>query len=152
MSRSFFVDSLIVKDTPATVVSKTDCAPSHSLGMSMGVGLRQSTPSIRLPAVSHSLPCYPRHPQDMISLCCPLCIHTPHPVVPEGVASVPGIASTFTTASLTSRPVPDYNFHRNTMPALTTKTSKRPKDGITNPALPEQRKPKASPTGKMCSN
>lgn len=151
MSRSFYVDSLIVKDAPTTAVSKSDCVPNHSLGIPLPVGHRHPTSTARLPQVSQSLPCYPRHPQDMLSFCCPLCVHTPHPVVPESVASVPGMVPSFTTSCPTTRPMVDYPFHRSQISVLTTTTKsiKRPKDRVTSPGLQEQRKPKASPAGKL---
>lgn len=151
MSRSFYVDSLIVKDAPTTAVSKSDCVPNHSLGMPLPVGHRHPTSTARLPQVSQSLPCYPRHPQDMLSFCCPLCVHTPHPVVPESVASVPGMVPSFTTSCPTTRPMVDYPFHRRQISVLTTTTKsiKRPKDRVTSPGLQEHRKPKASSAGKI---
>ena len=145
MSRSFYVDSLIVKDVPTTAVSKSDCVPNHSVGMPLPLGHRHSTPTPRL---SQSLPCYPRHPQDMLSFCCPLCVHTPHPVVPESVASVPGMAPSFTTSCPTTRAVVEYPFHRGQASVLTTKSAKRPKERVNSSSLHEQKKPKASPVGK----
>lgn len=145
MSRSFYVDSLIVKDVPTTAVSKSDCVPNHSVGMPLPLGHRHSTPTPRL---SQSLPCYPRHPQDMLSFCCPLCVHTPHPVVPESVASVPGMAPSFTTSCPTTRAMVEYPFHRGQASVLTTKSAKRPKERVNSSNLHEQKKPKASPVGK----
>ncbi|XP_062608516.1 GS homeobox 1-like [Saccostrea cucullata] len=152
MSRSFFVDSLIVKDTPSTGVSKRgDCATSQSLGITPTVGHRRPTPTPRLPPVSHSLPCYPRHPQEMISFCCPLCVHTPHPVVPESAATVPRMATTFATSCPTSRAMVEYPFHRSPISVLTSKVAKRPKDRVANSGFQEPRKPKASPAGVSSS-
>jgi hypothetical protein len=86
MSRSFYVDSLIMK-RPVTQSLSTANA------VTLSNAFRQSIPTSHI-LTPHPLPSYPRHSADMMSLCCPLCIHTPTPLIPEHSASIPSSTPT----------------------------------------------------------
>lgn len=81
MSRSFYVDSLIVKEPSifskdeSRQGSRSSSSPQHASTASTLSPTRISTPT-SLHAF-HPVPCYPRHQGDVMSLCCPLCIPTP---------------------------------------------------------------------------
>ncbi|XP_041357731.1 GS homeobox 1-like [Gigantopelta aegis] len=79
MSRSFLVDSLIVPK--AQTVSDVRVPSTISMATSDALLTRQLVST----TAAHPIPCYTRHPSEMIGLCCPLCIHTPPPPVPTSV-------------------------------------------------------------------
>ena len=76
MSRSFFVDSLIVQKPPVT---------SHSVGSSVMAAVTSSSAllprhHVVQPAAGAAMsPCQYRHPADLNGFCCPICIHPPSP-------------------------------------------------------------------------
>ena len=75
MSRSFYVDSLIVKGQPKerlTSVTSTG-SPQHASQVISLPTSRVSTPTHI--STIHPVPCYPRHAQEMMNMCCPLCVH-----------------------------------------------------------------------------
>ncbi|KAL3878987.1 hypothetical protein ACJMK2_031309 [Sinanodonta woodiana] len=134
MSRSFYVDSLIVKSTPSTTrVDKDSTEHAAAVTSHVGSGVifaktRVSTPT-HISTV-HPVPCYPRHPTDMLNFCCPLCIHTPTPLTPEAGASIPvvpsaakctgvtGITSSVTVSgAMTSIGSPYHRQHFQPLPA-----------------------------------
>jgi len=92
MSRSFYVDSLIVKKSPSSVTTEPTITnlTTHSTTLpSIGTGLglhRHHHPAL---PPDHGLSCYPRHPADMLSLCCPICVHAPTSYIPESSIAIP---------------------------------------------------------------
>ncbi|XP_069129203.1 GS homeobox 1-like [Argopecten irradians] len=93
MSRSFYVDSLIVKKPAVTspLSVSESIVTSHASNLHMSSGLhavhRHHHPHHPLHhQADHALSCYPRHPADILSYCCPLCVHTPTSLIPEGSA------------------------------------------------------------------
>lgn len=95
MSRSFYVDSLIVKEPSS--LSKPVSVASISSGVHVTAlsPTKASTPS-SLPAL-HPVPCYPRHQNDFLNLCCPLCIPAAQTVQLFADRSVKQILPTTTT-------------------------------------------------------
>lgn len=89
MSRSFYVDSLIVKKPPVTSpLSVSDSiVTSHASSLHLPSGLHAVHRHHPLHHADHALPCYPRHPTDILSYCCPLCVHTPTSLIPESSAA-----------------------------------------------------------------
>ena len=89
MSRSFYVDSLIVKgqDSHTSDKDRIKCvtpsvSPQHaSQAISLPTTTRVSTPT-HLSAL-HPVPCYPRHPSDMLNMCCPLCVHPSQHIISD---------------------------------------------------------------------
>ncbi|KAK6172535.1 hypothetical protein SNE40_016170 [Patella caerulea] len=94
MSRSFLVDSLIVQKPARSSDSGSLSTSTSTSSDSMLSRHLQHLPS------SHGLPCYPRHPAEMLGLCCPLCIHPNQHVIP----TTSTVSSMKTTSSL--GPVP----------------------------------------------
>lgn len=80
MSRSFYVDSLIVKEP--VLFSKDD---GHGIRSSASPQIASKATTLSPTRIStptslhtfHPVPCYPRHQGDVMSLCCPLCIPPP---------------------------------------------------------------------------
>lgn len=74
MSRSFYVDSLIVKEPSS--MSK----PCNSVSVSTDSPIATLSPTRASPPSGlqtlHPVPCYPRHHGDFLNLCCPLCLPT----------------------------------------------------------------------------
>ena len=79
MSRSFLVDSLIVPK--AQTVADVRVPSTISMASSDSLLSRQLVST----TAAHPIPCYTRHPSEMIGLCCPLCIHPPPQPVPTSV-------------------------------------------------------------------
>ncbi|XP_025088501.1 GS homeobox 1-like [Pomacea canaliculata] len=82
MSRSFYVDSLIVQKPPVT---------SHSVAASVVASVTSNSALLPHHHIVHQaaggppgLACHFRHPSDVLALCCPLCIHpgTPPTALP----------------------------------------------------------------------
>ncbi|XP_045205892.1 GS homeobox 1-like [Mercenaria mercenaria] len=113
MSRSFYVDSLIVKEP--TLFAKDDgkrnrpsTSPQHASKASTLSPTRIPTPT-SLPTF-HPVPCYPRHHGDVMSLCCPLCIPPPSQLFQE--RSVKQIMPpTSVPISYSTTPVSSTEFH-----------------------------------------
>ncbi|XP_033744181.1 GS homeobox 1-like [Pecten maximus] len=93
MSRSFYVDSLIVKKpavtSPLSVSESIVTSHASNLHMSSGLhAVHRHHPHHPLHhQADHALSCYPRHPADILSYCCPLCVHTPTSLIAEGSAT-----------------------------------------------------------------
>lgn len=106
MSRSFYVDSLIMKrPIPQTLASTNTVTLPSALRHSLST-------SHMLP--SHPLPCYPRHSSDILSYCCPLCVHTPSPIVPESSATVPPTAEkSIFSSSVTNLQIRSNDFQKS---------------------------------------
>lgn len=107
MSRSFFVDSLIVQKPTVTSHSAATAASAVASVTSGSALLSHHQIVQRTHSVPSALACHYRHPSDMLSLCCPLCIH-------------PGT----TTAALPPPPppppppLPAHNHHHHHHPAV----------------------------------
>ncbi|XP_036360681.1 GS homeobox 1-like [Octopus sinensis] len=110
MSRSFLVDSLILKKPKVNENGGNSPAgnthPSHQSPSIHGRGSPSSICPSRLSSTTQPLTCYPRHPSDVLGFCCPLCIHTPHHSVGQvlaghttGLASVKPLGDIVTTSS-----------------------------------------------------
>ena len=93
MSRSFYVDSLIVKDSPHSSIGKDKpgcdiiSSPSPQHG-SQAI----SIPKTRIPTPTqvhaiHPLPCYPRHHGDIMNMYCQLCMTSPSTLLPESTGN-----------------------------------------------------------------
>jgi len=78
MSRSFYVDSLIVKE-PSTLskVCRSDGSPPSSDHRRSTTSPKTASPPSSHMSALHPVPCYPRHPADPFNFCCPLYIPTP---------------------------------------------------------------------------
>ncbi|KAL5012383.1 hypothetical protein ScPMuIL_010934 [Solemya velum] len=104
MSRSFYVDSLIVK-RPSPIVSGDNTSLSQADLSPLPISHITSAPHHHHHPLPHiptttPIPCYPRHPPSMLSLCCPLCIHTPSALMSDGPAAVPGLKQAVSTGSV----------------------------------------------------
>lgn len=75
MSRSFYVDSLIVKEPIAISKSVSAARISTENRISTLSSPIKASPTSNISAL-HPVPCYPRHHSDFLNLCCPLCIPT----------------------------------------------------------------------------
>ncbi|XP_076071743.1 uncharacterized protein LOC143043217 [Mytilus galloprovincialis] len=105
MSRSFYVDSLIMKRPVTQSLGSTNPVTIPS-------ALRHALPASHM-LPSHPLPCYPRHSTDMLSFCCPLCVHSPAPLVPQSSASIPSNTPTsFISTTVTSLQNQNFNFQK----------------------------------------
>nr|AAV85466.1 Gsx homeodomain protein [Euprymna scolopes] len=88
MSRSFLVDSLILKKPKENGSSSPPTDPYHPSHHANRSTTPPGCPTRMHPSMAaHPLSCYPRHPADMLGFCCPLCIHTPHHSVGHQVLS-----------------------------------------------------------------
>ncbi|KAH3839860.1 hypothetical protein DPMN_113298 [Dreissena polymorpha] len=98
MSRSFYVDSLIVKEP--TLVSKRcrTTSPTEDHNHATMSPTRASPPA-HMPTL-HPVPCYPRHHRGMVSYCCPLCVVPP----PAQLFSDRTMHQLVTTSGLTNLP------------------------------------------------
>ncbi|KAJ8297660.1 hypothetical protein KUTeg_024191 [Tegillarca granosa] len=117
MSRSFYVDSLIVKrSSPSSTESMCTKTPVN-LSSSVGHHQHNLQPSSLPTGHQHPLPCYPRHSSDVLSLCCPLCIHTPSALIPESGSSLPSMNPSLFTSSSSGVPSlhapPGYTYQRH---------------------------------------
>lgn len=93
MSRSFYVDSLIVKKPGVPCHSPPATSSPHLQTMMVPTLLARSRPSHHLHP-SPGIACYTRHPGDLFgAFCCPLCVHVPtNALAPHGL-SAHGLAS-----------------------------------------------------------
>lgn len=140
MSRSFYVDSLIVKRQSPIVgsdsasLSQANISPipmSHITSASH----HHHHPLPPIPTTT-PIPCYPRHPPSMLSLCCPLCIHAPSALMSEGPAALPGLKQAASTGSV--------------LPSITTSLGmmqRRPLQLQTTPVSVHHTTLQSSPTG-----
>jgi hypothetical protein len=111
MSRSFFVDSLIVQKP--TVTSHTT---SHvpAVTSSAAGPLRHQSVLYHHPGTLSSCT-YPRHPAELLGLCCPLCVH-PHPPSPPAPLQLPAPPSSHRTPPPPHHPHPHPHPHRPSQP------------------------------------
>ena len=148
MSRSFYVDSLIVKRSTPPVTETVCISHPSSLHTPVPLGHRPH-PEGHIPPGHHALPCYPRHPSDILNLCCPLCVQTPAPGIPESSSSMPVINSNFSFSSSAghiSRLNSGFSIPR---PQLSTpKKEQISPQGRKSPLLTEQKKSKSTSIGK----
>ncbi|KAK3099525.1 hypothetical protein FSP39_005772 [Pinctada imbricata] len=132
MSRSFYVDSLIVKGSPPPVSEGSCLSHPTNIHVPASMGHRLQTDG-HLPPRHHALPCYPRHPSDILNFCCPLCVQTPSPVVPESSSSLPVIKPSFIFSTAGGhhhdRVPSSFTFQRRPLP-LSNKEPPSPKDRI----------------------
>ncbi|XP_059161245.1 GS homeobox 1-like [Physella acuta] len=90
MSRSFYVDSLIVKKPG---VSPPPTSSPHIQTMMVPTLLARSRPSHHLHP-SPGIACYTRHPGDLFgAFCCPLCVHVPTNALAPHSLSAHGLTS-----------------------------------------------------------
>lgn len=151
MSRSFYVDSLIINKTTGQDSSPAASPPAHLSAILTPHPALLARPH-QTPHTSHhhhhhpvpaaGIACFTRHPADLLgALCCPLCIHTPGPS-PHSLT-----AHGLTTAHvLTTHPpspiIPGHRLTRTTSPpTLTSMYTSSAYSGHTNMAV------KSHPTG-----
>lgn len=133
MSRSFLVDSLILKKPKENGTNGQSNDHNHHQTHHPTHSNRSTSPPgcpTRLhPSVTaQSLGCYPRHPSDVLGFCCPLCIHTPHHSVSQvlsghstGLTSVKPLGAVVTsTASLAANIPPGLSAQHRQMDILST--------------------------------
>ena len=147
MSRSFYVDSLIVKDSTnvgsdlmMTKCNSSSKSPQHA---SQAITLQQSrmgTPN-HMPTL-HPVPCYPRHHADVMNICCPLCVAPPSQLLPDHVSYVPATTLAVSLSSaITSSAFGLSRLHNGSRP------SQEKVHALPDPGLPKHdTSPRRSPT------
>ncbi|BFZ14987.1 hypothetical protein BsWGS_18026 [Bradybaena similaris] len=139
MSRSFYVDSLIVNKTGGQDCPPAGSPPSHLsaiLTQHPALLARSHQPPHPGPHHHHhhhhpmptpGIACYTRHPADLLgALCCPLCLHaptaSPHTLAAHGLTTAQVMTSAHVLTSHPSPVIPGHRLPRSTSPIPLTST------------------------------
>ncbi|OWF48944.1 GS homeobox 1 [Mizuhopecten yessoensis] len=145
MSRSFYVDSLIVKKptvtSPLSVSESIVTSHASNIHMSSGLHAVHRHPSHHPlhHQADHALSCYPRHPADILSYCCPLCVHTPTSLIAEGSSAALPLTKhdIITSPSGHNLHQGGYSVSRYHHPPFQVKQHQQPTSPIRSPVLPQ---------------